>query len=109
VDQALARGVASAEVNVVVVTLSGYARSSEVVSKLCRFATQGSGRTRWIGWLRGRCFVDTTNPSRFFLYQEWISRRHWEAWYHSAPRQRALRDLQPMLDGDLQIEVYEEF
>jgi quinol monooxygenase YgiN len=93
---------------VVVVTLSGYVCSPDVVPKLCRFATKGSGRARWTGWLRGRCFVDTTNPRRFFLYQEWTSRRHWEMWYRSPTRQRALRELQPQLDGELQIEVYEE-
>jgi hypothetical protein len=96
------------EANVVVVTLSGRARTPDVVRLLYHVCIQGNRETGRTGWLRGQGFIDRTDPCRFFLYQEWTTRRRWVSWFHAERRQRVLRALMSMLEGELQIQVVEE-
>jgi quinol monooxygenase YgiN len=96
------------EAPVVVVTFTGRVQAEDIVPLLCRWATPRSAQVEWPGWLRGRCFVDRTDPCRFVIYQEWTGQYAWKRWFRTIARQRALRALATLMESELQIAVEED-
>jgi quinol monooxygenase YgiN len=104
----IASGRGPREVHPVAVMVWASVTSPDVVPEFCRAIAQEIERTQTTGWLRGHCFVDTADKRRVILYQEWTTQREWERWFQSAGRQRALAHVAPLLQGEVQIQVYEE-
>jgi quinol monooxygenase YgiN len=108
VAHALPPGIAGRETHMVTVMIWASVTSRDVVREFCRTVEQEIERTHSTGWLRGRCFVDTTDHRRVILYQEWTTQREWERWYQSAAHQRALQHAAPFLQGELRVQAYED-
>jgi quinol monooxygenase YgiN len=92
----------------IAVTIWACVASLDAVPEACRILAQTIERTQTPGWLHGRCLVDTNDRRRVFVYEEWGARQSWDAWFNSDARQTMLRQIAPLLEDDLHIDIYEE-
>jgi quinol monooxygenase YgiN len=67
----------------ITVTVLGCATSAQALSDVCRLFVQAVARTQATGWIRGQCFVDTTDKQRFLFFEEWATRQSFDAWFNS--------------------------
>jgi quinol monooxygenase YgiN len=82
--------------------------SPDTLLEACRILVQTIVRSQGSGLLHGRCLLNPSDPLETLVYEEWTSHQAWEVWYNSEARLNFLRDLAPLIEGDLHITVYEE-
>ena len=93
---------------VIVVTLKVRAASPQAAREICRLGYLAVEITQEPGFLRIRCVVNIRDPQQVLVSQEWGSRAAFDAWFTSAARAELLRQLAPLMEGDWQIDVYDE-
>jgi hypothetical protein len=92
----------------VFVTIAFNTVSPEAAHELCRtFFHRYDLRVR-PGWIRGACAIHTENPLRVLIFQEWGSRATWDASVREELGANRIQTIAHLVEGDFEIDVYEE-
>jgi quinol monooxygenase YgiN len=83
------------------------ATSREAAAEICRQFFQITG-PEFSGRIGGHCVVSEDDPHHVLAYEEWNSRESRDAWINSEARQKRSRQAASLVDGDIQIALYEE-
>jgi quinol monooxygenase YgiN len=96
-----------AEEAMVVVIYQVRATSRAAAAEVCREFFQITG-PELLGRIGGHCVVSEHDPLQVLAYEEWNSRESRDAWISSEARMNRYRRAAPLLDGEVQITLYEE-
>jgi quinol monooxygenase YgiN len=84
------------------------ARAPEDADHICRIFRHTLQLTQEPGYARGLCSVDVEDNCSVLIEEEWGSMAALRAWLNSASCQQLLQQITPLIEGPVEMSIYEE-
>jgi quinol monooxygenase YgiN len=97
----------SLEVGMIVSVLKMRAKSPEAAREICRIFSEWRSLSIEAGWLRCSCLTNVKDRQEVYVHEHWGNLAAWEAWERSASRQALFRQLAPLLEGPVELDIYD--